>query len=49
MEKENFLMHGRALQDSSYFSKGHLIGTHGSGGDLQENQQPLSQTMYGQI
>ena len=25
------------------------MGTHGPGGDLQENKQPLVQTMYGQI
>ena len=25
------------------------MGTHGPGGDLQENKQPLAQTMYGQI
>ena len=36
----------RASQDSSYRTKGHLIGTHGPGGDLQENKQPLAQTMY---
>ena len=25
------------------------MGTHGPGGDLQENKQPLAWTMYGQI
>ena len=29
--------------------KGHLMGTHGSGGDLQGHKQPLVQTMYGPI
>ena len=49
MEKKNCQMHGQASQDSSYGTKGHLMGTHGLGRDLQENKQPLAQTMYGQI
>ena len=32
MEKENYQMHGQASQDSSYRTKGHLMGTHGPGG-----------------
>ena len=42
-------MHGQASQDSSYSTKGHLIGTHGPEGDLQGNNQPLVLMMYGQI
>ena len=49
MEKENYRMHGQVSQGSSYWPKGHLMGTRGPGGDLQENNQPLVETMYGQI
>ena len=49
MEKENYRMHGQASQNASYWTKGHLMGTHGLGGDLQENKQLLAQTMCGQI
>ena len=49
MEKENYRMHGQVSQGSSYWTKGHLMGTRGPGGDLQENNQPLVETMYGQI
>ena len=49
MEKENYQMHGQASQDLPHRTKGHLMGTHGPGGDLQVNKQPLVQTMYGQI
>ena len=31
IEKEKYRMHGQASQDSSYETKGHLMGTHGPG------------------
>ena len=37
MVKKICRMHGEALQDSSYWTKGHLMGTHGLGRDLQKN------------
>ena len=45
MEKETYLMHGQGSQNSPYWTKGHLIGTHGSGGDLQENKLSLVRCM----
>ena len=39
----------RGSQDSSFWTKGHLMGTHGPSGDWQENKQPLVQMMHGQI
>ena len=48
MEKKNYQMHGQVSQDSPYWTKGHLMGTHGPGWDLWGNKQPLVQTMYGQ-
>ena len=49
VEKKNYQMHGLASQDSFYWTKGHLTDTHGPGGDLRGNKQPLVQTLYGQI
>ena len=42
-------MHGQASQDSSYWTKGHLMDTRSLGGDLRGNKQPQDPTMYGQI
>ena len=44
MEIVSCQMHGQASQGSSYCPEGHPMGTHGPGGDLQENKQPLVQT-----
>ena len=39
----------QASGDSSYWTKSHLMGTHGPGGTHEENIQPQDPTMYGQI
>ena len=39
MEKKNYLMHGQASQDSSYWTNDHLMDTHGPVRDLRRNKQ----------